>query len=113
MYWWANVCEIAPLPRKSVKSRSHQNFRTSANFSPSKYAVNLCKIAVISLLYSAHCELYFSILIILIDLFFVEFRVKGILGGLSRRSSRGSGNLRAFFSNPRITMIILVWEKTV
>ncbi len=73
MYWWANVCEIASLPRKSAKSRSYQNFRISATFSPSKYIVNLYKIAVISLLYSAYCELYFSILIVLINLFFVEF----------------------------------------
>src|SRR6266498_4458667 len=97
MYWWANVCEIAPLPRKSAKSRPHQNFRTSATFSPSKYTVNPCKIAVISSLYSAHCELYFGVLIVLIDPFFVEFRVKVILGGSSGRSSLGSGNLRAAF----------------
>src|SRR6266536_2546003 len=97
MYWWANVCEIAPLPRKSAKSRPHQNFRTSAIFSPSEYAVNPCKIAVISPLYSAHCELYFGVLIVLIDPFFVEFRVKGILGGSSGRSSPESGNLRAAF----------------
>src|SRR6266536_3815352 len=113
MYWWANVCEIAPLPRKSAKSRPHQNFRTSATFSPLKYAVNPCKIAVISPLYSVHCELYFGVLIVLIDPFFVEFRVKVILGGLSGRSFLGSGNLRAVFPNPRIIMIILVLEITV
>src|SRR6266511_2539667 len=100
MYWWANVCEIAPLPRKSAKSRRHQNFRTSATFSPSKYTVNLCKIAVISPLYSAHYELYFDILIVLIDLFFVEFQVKVILDGSSGRSSPGNENLRAVFPNP-------------
>src|SRR6266536_3969346 len=99
MYWWANVYEIAPFPRKSVKSRPHQNFRISATFSPSKYTVNPCKIAVISPLYSAYCELYFDILIVLINPFFVEFRVKGILGGSSRRSSPGSGNLRAAFAD--------------
>src|SRR6266536_1901848 len=87
MYWWVNVCEIAPLPRKSAKSRPHQNFRTSATFSPSKHTVNPCKITVISQGYSAHCELYFNVLIVLIDPFFVEFRAKGILGGSSRRSS--------------------------
>src|SRR6266536_235843 len=108
MYWWANVCEIAPLPRKSVKSRSHQNFRTSVTFSLLKYAVNPCKIAVISLLYSVYCELYFGILIVLIDPFFVEFRVKKFLGGLSRRFFLGSGNLRAVFLNSRIIIIILV-----
>src|SRR6266498_1791840 len=113
MYWWANVYEIAPLPRKSAKSRSRQNFRTSAIFSPSKYAVNPCKIAVILLLYSAHYELYFDILIVLINPFFVEFRVKVILSGLSWRSSPGSGNLRAAFPNSRIIIIILVWEITV
>src|SRR6266536_1493351 len=102
MYWWANVCEIAPLPRKSAKSRPHQNFRTSATFSPLKYVVNLCKIAVISLLYSAYCELYFNILIVLINLFFVEFRVKIILNGLSWRFSPENRNLRAAFLNPRI-----------
>src|SRR6266498_4850849 len=110
MYWWVNVCEIAPLPRKSVKSRPHQNFRTSATFSPSKYAVNPYKIAVISPLYSVHYKLYFGILIVLINLFFVEFRVKVILGGLSGRSSFRSENLRAAFLNSRIIMIILVWE---
>src|SRR6266536_3272259 len=110
MYWWANVCEIAPLPRKSAKSRPYQNFRTSATFSSLKYAVNPCKIAVISLLYSVYCELYFGVLIVLIDPFFVEFRIKGILGGSSRRSFPGNGNLRAVFLNPRIIMIILVWE---
>src|SRR6266498_3359070 len=113
MYWWANVCEIAPLPRKSAKSRPYQNFRTSATFTPSKYIVNPCKIAVISLLYSAHCELYFGVLIVLINPFFVEFRVKVILGGLSGRSSSGNGNLRAVFPNPRIIMIIPAWEITV
>src|SRR6266498_4636170 len=97
MYWWVNVCEIAPLPRKSAKSRPHQNFRTSATFSPSKYTVNPCKITVISQGYSAHCELYFNVLIFLIDPFFVEFRVKGILGGSSRRSFPGNRNLRAAF----------------
>src|SRR6266536_3894291 len=106
MYWWANVCEIAPLPRKSAKSRPHQNFRTSANFSPSKYIVNPCKIAVISLLYSVYYELYFAVLIVLIDPFFVEFRVKEILGGLFRRFFPGNRNLRATFLNPRIIMII-------
>src|SRR6266511_2390238 len=108
MYWWVNVCEIAPLPRKSAKSRPHQNFRISATFSPSKYTVNPYKIAVISPLYNAHCELYFGVLIILIGPFFVEFRVKVILGGLPRRSSPGSGNLRAAFPNLRIIIIILV-----
>src|SRR6266536_4662501 len=108
MYWWINVCEIAPLPRKSVKSRSYQNFRTSAIFSPSKYAVNFYKIVVISLLYSAHYELYFDILIILINPFFVEFRVKNFLDGLFRRSSPKNRNLRTAFLNPRITIIILV-----
>src|SRR6266511_4245397 len=107
MYWWANVCEIAPLPRKSAKSRSHQNFRISATFSSLKYIVNSCKIAVISLLYSVYCELYFGVLIVLIDPFFVEFRVKVILGGLFGRSSLESGNLRAVFLNSRIIMIIL------
>src|SRR6266498_4729072 len=97
MYWWANVCEIAPLPRKSAKSRPYQNFRTSATFSPSKYILNPCKIAVISSLYSAYYELYFGVLIVLINLFFVEFRVKVILGGLSGRSFLESGNLRAVF----------------
>src|SRR6266498_5471427 len=110
MYWWANVYEIAPLPRKSAKSRPHQNFRTSATFSPSKYTVNPYKIAVISLLYSTHYELYFSILIVLINPFFVEFRVKIILDGSSGRSSPGNGNLRAAFPNPRITITILIWE---
>src|SRR6266536_1718799 len=110
MYWWVNVCEIAPLSRKSAKSRPHQNFRTSATFSPSKYTVNPYKIAVISPLYSAHYELYFGILIVLIDPFFVEFRVKVILGGLSGRSFPGSENLRAAFPNPRIIIIIPVWE---
>src|SRR6266498_404404 len=113
MYWWANVCEIAPLPRKSAKSRPYQNFRTSATFSSSKYVVNLYKIAMISLLYSAYYELYFGILIVLINLFFVKFFVKVILGGLSRRSFLESGNLRAVFLNPRIIIIILVWEITV
>src|SRR6266498_1902428 len=107
MYWWANVCEIAPLPRKSAKSQPHQNFRTSATFSPSKYTVNLYKIAVISPLYSAYYELYFDILIILINLFFVGFRVKIILGGLSGRSSLKNKNLRTTFPNPRIIIIIL------
>src|SRR6266536_4090334 len=81
MYWWANVCEIAPLPRKSAKSRPYQNFRTSATFLSLKYVINPCKIAVISLLYSVYYELYFSILIVLINPFFVEFRVKIILDG--------------------------------
>src|SRR6266498_2631845 len=108
MYWWVNVYEIAPLPRKSAKSRPYQNFRTSPTFSPSKYAVNFCKIAVISLLYSIYYELYFSILIVLINPFFVKFFVKVILDGLSGRSFLESGNLRAAFPNPRIIMIILV-----
>src|SRR6266536_3809570 len=108
MYWWANVCEIAPLPRKSAKSRPHQNFRTSATFSPLKYIINLCKIAVISLLYSTHYELYFNILIISINLFFVKFGVKGILDGLSKRFFPENKNLRAVFLNPRIIIIILV-----
>src|SRR6266511_4135989 len=102
MYWWANVCEIAPLPRKSAKSRSHQNFRTSATFLLLKYTVNLCKIAVISPLYSIHYELYFNILIVLINLFFIKFRVKVILDGLSGRSFFENRNLRAVFLNPRI-----------
>src|SRR6266498_3431004 len=108
MYWWANVYEIAPLPRKSAKSRPHQNFRISATFSPSKYTVNLCKIAVISPLYNTYCELYFGVLIVLINPFFVEFRVKIILGGLSGRFSPESGNLRTVFPNPHIIIIILV-----
>src|SRR6266536_3357473 len=107
MYWWANVCKIAPLPRKSVKSRPYQNFRTSASFSPSKYVVNPCKVAVISLLYNTHYELYFGVLIVLIDSFFVKFRVKFFLDGSSRRSSPENRNLRAVFPNPRIIIIIL------
>src|SRR6266498_4488141 len=106
MYWWANVCEIAPLPRKSAKSLPYQNFRTSVTFSPSKYAVNPYKIAVISLLYNIHCELYFGVLIILINLFFVEFRIKEILDGLSWRFSPGNRNLRTIFPNPRIIITI-------
>src|SRR6266536_3277725 len=113
MYWWANVCEIAPLPRKSAKSRPYQNFRTSATFSSSKYIVNLYKIAVISLLYSVYYELYFSVLIVLINPFFVKFRIKIILGGLSGRSFSESRNLQAAFLNPRIIIIIPVWEITV
>src|SRR6266498_5067929 len=106
MYWWANVYEIAPLPRKSAKSRPHQNFRTFVTFSLSKYTVNLCKIVMISLLYSVYYELYFGVLIVLIDPFFVEFRVKVILDESSGRFFFGSGNLRAAFPNPRITITI-------
>src|SRR6266536_1830661 len=113
MYWWANVYEIAPLPRKSAKSRPHQNFRISSTFSPSKYTVNLCKIAVISPLYNTHYELYFVVLIVLINPFFVEFRVKIILDGSSGRSFPENGNLRAAFLNPRIIITIPVWEITV
>ena len=99
MCWRVKVCEIPPLLGQSAKSRPHQKFRTSATFSPSKDSVNPCKMAVISPLYSAHYKLFFNVLNVSIDPFFVEFQVKGVLGGSSGRSSPG----RATFLDPRIT----------